>query len=339
MPFYDITGSTKIKSASSKDELTGELVRSFRAKKFKTRSRKDFSENQIGIETSFWQAIGRYAYLRRISDGRIKIKQQEPGHYLLEYHLSIFPIRVLYAIIGLLPLILFPIFFSFQGMPFRFENSFSYFPLFYPAVSLLAYFVQRFWTKLLFKRFIKKTLKEETEDIKHTSLKTNQDTKVILATFFLGILFLLFLVAGFFGVKIMLTRSKMLWHTPLENIVMSAPAIDKNVVYFGSLQEEEKSTFYALNAENGREIWSATVDGSVQNSPTLAEGLVLFSTGEGSFYALNIKNGQEIWRFAPEKRNLNPDTCESCALKFNQPTLLFYWKFHPTNFIFRASGV
>ncbi len=49
--------------------------------------------------------------------------------------------------------------------------------------------------------------------------------------------------------------------------------------------------------------------------------LVLFGTDAGSFYALDADTGKEVWVFGPEQRGLDDSTCNRCLLKFRQPLL------------------
>ncbi len=323
MPFYDITGTLEIDSSLGKDEITDELVRVFRAEKFSTLTQRRIDGNRVRIKTPFLLAVMRGARLRRVSDGIFILQKQEPEHYRLTYYLSIFPIRLLYIIMGFLPLIVFPVFFAFQGVPFSVENVLSDFRLLYPFASLFFYVIQRFLTQALFKRFLMRALKENAESTKYLSPKPNPETKRVFAVSCLTILLFILLVLGSLGISIIQARSKMLWRAPVGQTVMVGPAFEGDAIYFGSLplEKEESAAFYALDSKTGSELWSVSIDGSVVERPTISENLVFFSTKNGSFYALDANNGQEVWRFEAEERNLNPDTCETCALQFNSPVV------------------
>lgn len=53
----------------------------------------------------------------------------------------------------------------------------------------------------------------------------------------------------------------------------------------------------ALDPAKGTELWRATVDGRVDTSPTIRDGLVYAGTRNGWVYALNRDTGQLAWRF------------------------------------------
>ncbi|MEW6222649.1 MAG: PQQ-binding-like beta-propeller repeat protein [Candidatus Hadarchaeota archaeon] len=80
--------------------------------------------------------------------------------------------------------------------------------------------------------------------------------------------------------------------------VVNSPAVVDGMVYFGSWA----GAFYALDAENGVQIWKHEVDGDVHtSSPAVVGGKVYFGTEGGGvengriIYALNIENGDEVW--------------------------------------------
>ncbi|MEW6222558.1 MAG: PQQ-binding-like beta-propeller repeat protein [Candidatus Hadarchaeota archaeon] len=80
--------------------------------------------------------------------------------------------------------------------------------------------------------------------------------------------------------------------------VGNTPAVVDGMVYFGSWA----GAFFALDADNGAQIWKRDVDGWVHtSSPTVAGGKVYFGTEHGGLengriiYALNIENGDEVW--------------------------------------------
>jgi len=66
-------------------------------------------------------------------------------------------------------------------------------------------------------------------------------------------------------------------------------------------------TLHALSADSGREIWSYTVGGRIDSSPTLYESTVLFGSADGWIYCLAAADGKLVWRFraAPTERLVN----------------------------------
>jgi outer membrane protein assembly factor BamB len=70
--------------------------------------------------------------------------------------------------------------------------------------------------------------------------------------------------------------------------------------------EPDAHTVYALNAEDGRHLWSFVADGRVDSPPTLYRGLCIFGCTDGHVYCLAASDGQLAWRFraAPEERQI-----------------------------------
>jgi outer membrane protein assembly factor BamB len=56
-------------------------------------------------------------------------------------------------------------------------------------------------------------------------------------------------------------------------------------------------TVHALNAENGRGIWSYTAGGRVDSPPTVSRGRVYFGSADGRVYCLRARDGALAWRF------------------------------------------
>ncbi len=87
--------------------------------------------------------------------------------------------------------------------------------------------------------------------------------------------------------------------TPVRSphvIPKSIPAVNQGTVYFGA----ENGCFYAVDAENGQELWSfQTVpsDKGIFSSPLLAEGTVIFGAYDGNVYCLDQATGNLHWEF------------------------------------------
>jgi len=82
---------------------------------------------------------------------------------------------------------------------------------------------------------------------------------------------------------------------------LTQPVIVGETVY---IAETDSHTVYALNAADGRERWSFTVDGRVDSAPTIYKGMVLFGSADGCVYGLRATDGVLAWKFlaAPEIR-------------------------------------
>jgi hypothetical protein len=65
-------------------------------------------------------------------------------------------------------------------------------------------------------------------------------------------------------------------------------------------------TVHALDAGNGRRIWSYTAGGRVDSPPTVWQGRVLFGSADGWVYCVRASDGVLAWRFraAPEDQRI-----------------------------------
>ena len=66
----------------------------------------------------------------------------------------------------------------------------------------------------------------------------------------------------------------------------------------------DSHTVHALNASDGKTIWTFTAGGRIDSAPSLCRGLIVFGSADGWVYALDSSSGAEAWRFraAPEVR-------------------------------------
>jgi len=70
-------------------------------------------------------------------------------------------------------------------------------------------------------------------------------------------------------------------------------------------------TVYALNAEDGKQVWSFTAGAKVDSPPTLFQGRALFGCHDGWIYCLRATDGALIWRYlaAPADVRILSDGC------------------------------
>ena len=60
---------------------------------------------------------------------------------------------------------------------------------------------------------------------------------------------------------------------------------------------------------------------SCNQFPVLTDNSVCFGVHDGFFYCLDRENGRQLWEFSPGQRDLDPATCDGCALLFNTPII------------------
>ncbi len=82
---------------------------------------------------------------------------------------------------------------------------------------------------------------------------------------------------------------------------LSPPVVAAAKVFVASIDRHRVA---ALDATDGRTIWSFTAGGRIDTPPTIYRGLVLFGCGDGWVYCLRESDGQLAWRrrAAPHQR-------------------------------------
>jgi len=70
--------------------------------------------------------------------------------------------------------------------------------------------------------------------------------------------------------------------------------------------EPDAHLVHALDARDGKRLWSFTADGRVDSPPTIYRGLCIFGCTDGHVYCLSTAQGRLVWRFqaAPEERQI-----------------------------------
>lgn len=96
------------------------------------------------------------------------------------------------------------------------------------------------------------------------------------------------------------TELKRAWQTDL-GVKLSAPVIAGGKLFVSAVDKQE---VLALDASNGKKLWSFTAGGRVDSAPTIWQGRVLFGCADGYVYCLRATDGALAWRFraAPEDR-------------------------------------
>ena len=83
------------------------------------------------------------------------------------------------------------------------------------------------------------------------------------------------------------------WRFTTGGEVWSTPAVENEVVYFGSLDHY----LYAVSLTDGREIWRFETGGAITSRPVVARGHVFVGSFDGVFYSVDIETGQRSWKF------------------------------------------
>jgi len=103
-------------------------------------------------------------------------------------------------------------------------------------------------------------------------------------------------VAGGLGElnKLDAQTGKLLWRFQTQGKEIPAPpTVADGMVYFGSTD----GNVYAVNADNGAQLWQFPTDGTILGSPTVDTGVVYAGSDNGSLYALDAKTGNKLWTY------------------------------------------
>lgn len=84
------------------------------------------------------------------------------------------------------------------------------------------------------------------------------------------------------------------WSFKTDGPIQSSPTIVDGIVYFGS----DDGYIYAINVDDGSEVWAVETDGSVRSSsPTVVDETVFVGSTDGNLYALNAGDGSIRWTY------------------------------------------
>ena len=71
----------------------------------------------------------------------------------------------------------------------------------------------------------------------------------------------------------------------------------KRLVFAGSYSKQ----FFAFDAATGDVRWQFKANGEISGSPTVVGDIVYFATLAGRTYALNARNGRQVWTYPDGK--------------------------------------
>jgi len=90
------------------------------------------------------------------------------------------------------------------------------------------------------------------------------------------------------------------WSASLKG-VLTQPIAGGGRVYVASKDEH---TVYALNADDGKNLWSHTAGGRIDSAPTIYKGLLLVGSADGLVTCLDAGDGGLVWRFRAAPKDL-----------------------------------
>jgi outer membrane protein assembly factor BamB len=81
---------------------------------------------------------------------------------------------------------------------------------------------------------------------------------------------------------------------------LSQPVIAGNQVYVAC---KETYSVHALNADDGKKVWTFTAGAKIDSPPTISKGRVVFGCYDGWIYCLRASDGAVIWRYLAAPAN------------------------------------
>jgi outer membrane protein assembly factor BamB len=315
MANFDITGEIAFTSSASENEILETLISAFQSSKIST----DIQENkQLTFTVPFLISVRRGHRFQGIASGLVEAKSNA-NVLTLQYRLVPLPLTHIFIAIMLLWVAI--------GMPWLANyaagtfNIQAYLTFNVPAMVMIValFLVSRLFIKYKFRSFLKRSLSGKYAEIKRPAWKSGPEIKKIALISCSSFLLLAILVPLFVFLNIWNTRSRVVWQYPIRSDVMAAPLILDGVVYVGSIGDAERSAFYSLASDTGKELWVKPLGGGVRASPVFVESMICFGTEDGLFQCLDRQTGDVRWAFGPEQRNLDANECDRCALKLNTP--------------------
>lgn len=100
------------------------------------------------------------------------------------------------------------------------------------------------------------------------------------------------------------------WEYEAEDAVLTAIAVQKGVVTFGS----RDGYVYSLQSTDGKINWKTNLDGPVVSSPAVTVDTIYAATKNGYVYALAAENGKVQWEFDTRIINRNIELYSSPAV-------------------------
>lgn len=94
-----------------------------------------------------------------------------------------------------------------------------------------------------------------------------------------------------------------LWTFDAKDAVLTAVAVDRGKVYFGS----RDGNLYCLDAETGRKAWAFDAGEPVLSSPALGGGRVYFGCDDGQVYCLDAATGAKVWTYDASQLAFNSE--------------------------------
>lgn len=91
-------------------------------------------------------------------------------------------------------------------------------------------------------------------------------------------------------------KGEMKWRKKTKRAVTSSAILVEGMIYFGA----KDWTLYALEAENGWQVWRFRMGGPSISSPVFNEGKIYIGCGDNNIYCVDARQAREAWRYETE---------------------------------------
>lgn len=105
--------------------------------------------------------------------------------------------------------------------------------------------------------------------------------------------------SGFTATKVPADLSQA-WQVELKG-KLSSVVVAQGRLFVAQVDEH---TLHALDAEDGKQLWSYMTGGRIDSPPSVDKGRVLFGSADGWVYCLRASDGELAWRFRAAPRDL-----------------------------------
>jgi outer membrane protein assembly factor BamB len=87
-------------------------------------------------------------------------------------------------------------------------------------------------------------------------------------------------------------KLEILWQFSTKDTIQGAPAINKDVVYIGSMD----GNLYAIDLVTGQEKWKCDA-GRIEAPPSYRDGVIYVGDADGVFHGIAAADGKKLWKY------------------------------------------
>jgi outer membrane protein assembly factor BamB/tRNA A-37 threonylcarbamoyl transferase component Bud32 len=88
-------------------------------------------------------------------------------------------------------------------------------------------------------------------------------------------------------------KGELKWRKKVKRAVTASPLLMDGMVFVGS----KDWTLYALECENGWQVWRFRMGGPTISTPAYADNKIFLGCGDNNIYAVDTRSAREVWRY------------------------------------------